>query len=242
MPKRYFTLARLASLCAVIALFAVVVPSAANASWGKKSDNGEHCSQGNGHHCYSIAEWYMEGGEHVEGSLAYQDTTDMYVPGWDSGDFVDNEEWAFFHPSGYWVEVGQTAGEYMDCCSLHPFWAFDNASGYTQYVAPWTWPANENNLYQISGQSDDGHWCLYFASTQAQCPSGFPATNNGLEVGDEIAANTKPENAGHEDTNAWWEHTTHNWLKEHAYADGGMCISRYEYPYPALGNINYGTC
>jgi hypothetical protein len=29
---------------------------------------------------------------------------------------------------------------------------------------------------------------------------------------------------------------------EHTYADGGMCLSRNTSPYPALGNINFGTC
>jgi hypothetical protein len=223
-------------------ILACAFPIATSASWGKKYDNGERCSQGNGHHCYAIAEWEMTGVEKVEGTLAYQYTTTMNVPGWATGDFVDNEEWAAFLPSGYWIEVGQTAGEYMDCCSLHPFYAWMNGSGYSQYIAPWTWPASENNLYQLSGQSHDGHWCAYFASTQALCVGGFPAWSNDLQVGLEIAANTKPANAGHESTNAWWESKTHNWLKEYAYADGGTCLSRYPYPYPALGNIYFGTC
>jgi hypothetical protein len=231
------------SLLALVAALALaLLPAAALAGWGRKSDNGEACGQGNAHHCYAIAEWEMRGAEQVEGTLAYQDTTNMNVPGWASGDFVDNEEWAVFLPSGYWIEAGQEAGEYMDCCSLHAFYAWFNGAGYSQYVAPWPEPANENNLFQLSGQSHNGTWCAYFASTQARCESGFAAWSNDLQVGDEIAANTKPVNAGHEDTNAWWEDATHNWLKEHAYADGGMCVSRYPYPYPALGNINYGTC
>ncbi len=231
-----------APLLALAVLVLGACPTVASASWGRKSNNGEACSQGNGHHCYATAEWQMTGNEKVEGTLAYQDTTDADVPGWESGDFIDNEEWAVFLPSGYWIEAGQTAGEYMDCCSLHPFYAWFNGSGYSQYVAPWTWPAGENNLYQLSGQSHNGTWCAYFASTQARCISGFPAWSNDLQVGDEIAANTKPANAGHEDTDGWWEGTTHNWLKEQAYADGGMCVSRYPLPYPALGNISYGTC
>ncbi|HEX5223781.1 MAG TPA: hypothetical protein VFW29_01500 [Solirubrobacteraceae bacterium] len=237
------TAARRVALCAVLALIALTaLPPGAWASWGHKSDNGEACSRGENHHCYSIAEWLMTGGERVEGTLAYQDTTAMNVPGWASGDFVDNEEWAAFQNTGYWIEAGQTSGEWMDCCSLHPFYAWFNGSGYSQYVAPYTWPGNENNLYQLSGQSHNGTWCAYFAQTQERCEPGFPAWSNLLEVGDEIAANTKPSNAGHEDTDGWWEGTTHNWLKEFAYADGGMCISRYTLPYPALGNINYGTC
>jgi len=237
---------RVASIIAIAALallgLSCTLPLAASASWGKKSDNGEHCSQGNGHHCYALAIWEMSGGERVEGTLAYQNTEAMNVPGWASGDFVDDEEWAAFLASGYWIEAGQTAGEYMNCCSLHPFFAWKNAGGYTQYVAPYTWPGGHYNLYQLSGQSHDGHWCAYFESTQEECIPGFPPWSNDLEVGVEVAANTKPSNTGREDTNGWWESTTHNWLHERPYADGGLCTARNSYPWPALGNIAFSTC
>jgi len=229
-------------LLACVALAAIASPSVASASWGKKSDNGEACSQGNGHHCYSTAEWAMSGSEQVEGTLAYQYTTAANVPGWASNDFITNEEWAVFGTE--WVEVGQIAGYGINCCSLHRFDAWERNKIFTMYIEqPQTVNGWENNLYQISGQSHDGHWCTYFGSTQVACPSGFPTWNKDLQVGLEVGANTKPENAGHEQTNAWWESTTHNWLKEIAYADGGLCISRYSGPPgPALGNINYGTC
>lgn len=81
------------------------------ASWGGG------CSQV--HHCYAIATWLMGAGEKVEGTQDNQDTTEMNVPGWQNGDFVDNEGWTVFEPSGYWVEAGNTSGEYYDCCSLH---------------------------------------------------------------------------------------------------------------------------
>ena len=233
---------RLVLLLAIGAALAGVAAPAASASWGRKADNGTRCSQGNGHHCYDLAYWEMTGAERVEGTLAYQDTESMDVPGWTSGDFVDNEEWATFRNSGYWIEAGQESGEYIDCCSLHPFYAWMNGSGYSQYVAPWTWPSGQYNLYQLSGQSHDGRWCAYFASTQALCIAGFPAWSNQLEVGVEIAANTKPINGGREDTNAWWESAAHNWLKEGIYLDSGMCVSRNPYPFPALGNIIYATC
>jgi hypothetical protein len=233
---------RLPLAAAVIAAALTLLPAVAVASWGSKWDNGEHCSQGNGHHCYSIAYWEMTGVERVEGTLAYQFTEAMNVPGWASGDFVDHEEWASFRSSGYWIEAGQTAGEYMDCCSLHPFYAWYNGGGYWQYVAPYTWPANTNNLYQLSGQSHNGTWCVYFGQTQERCVPGFPPWSNELEVGAEVAANTKPATVGREGTNGWWESTTHNWLKEKRYVDGGMCIARNPYPYPALGNIAFSTC
>ena len=230
-----------AALAALVIAMALT-PALASASWGHKAGNGEACSQGNGHHCYALAYWEMTGSERVEGTLAYQDTEAMNVPGWASGDFVDNEEWASFRSTGYWIEAGQTAGEYMDCCSLHPFYAWENGGGYSQYVAPYAWPGNANNLYQLSGQSHNGTWCAYFGQTQERCVGGFSAWSNQLEVGVEAAANTKPANTGREGTDGWWEKATHNWLKEYRYVDGGLCAARNPYPYPALGNIAFSTC
>jgi hypothetical protein len=229
----------LALLAALLALAAV--PAVATASWGSKANNGEHCSQGNNHHCYAVAAWPMKGAEQVEGTLAYQYTEAMNVYGWAGGDFVTNEEWVGFEPAGWWVEVGQEAGEYMDCCSLHPFYAWANAGGYTQYVAPYAWPGNNNNLFQISGQNHNGTWCIYFGQTQEHCVTGFYKWSNLLEVGVEAAANTKPLNTGREGTNGWWENATHNWLKEERYVDHGLCAARNSGA-PALGNIAFSTC
>jgi hypothetical protein len=232
--------ALIAIAAALVALAAL--PALAGASWGSKEDNGERCSQGNGHHCYAVAYWDMTGSERVEGTLAYQDTEAMNVYGWASGDFVDNEEWAEFQSTGYWVEAGQTSGEYMDCCSLHPFYAWDNANGYTQYVSPYTWPGNANNLYQLSGQSHNGTWCLYLSTNQERCVSGFPAWSNFLEVGVEVAANTKPLNTGREGTDGWWNKETHEWKKEARSVDNGLCAARNTSPWPALGYIAFSTC
>jgi hypothetical protein len=225
----------------LIVLAFAVVPTSASASWGWSWEKGEHCSQGNNHHCYALSEWIMKGSEQVEGSLAYQWTESMNVPGWESGAFIDNEEWVSFQSTGYWVEVGQTAGEDMDCCSLHSFYAWDNASGYSQYVAPWTVGANEWKLYQVSGQNHNGTWCLYFGSTQVRCPTGFSDYSDELQVGAEYATETEPSNTGHEETNGWWGDKEYNWLKEHAYADEGTCLERYGSP-PELGNIAFWTC
>lgn len=241
MSRRRAKSLTVAGTLALAAAALALAPACALASWGKKADNGERCSQGTNHHCYAIAYWPMTGGEQVEGTLAYQYTESMNVPGWANGDFVDNEEWASFRESGYWIEAGQTAGEYMDCCGLHPFYAWDNASGYTQYVAPYTWPGNANNLYQLSGQSHNGTWCAYFAQTQMRCVPGFPAWSNELEVGVEVAANTKPQNTGREGTDGWWGGATHPWLKEQRYVDGGLCAATNSKA-PALGNIAFSTC
>jgi hypothetical protein len=234
------TAARRGVLAAVLLM--ALLPASASANWGRKTNNGASCGPFEGEHCYAIDEWNMTGAEKVEGTLAYQYTTAMNVPGWASGDFVTNEEWALFEPYFHWVEAGQIAGASMDCCGLHEFYAYDNSSGFWKVTAPWTVPAWTNNLYQLVA-AGSGTWCVDWATTQVACSSGFPTYSNRLLVGDEIAAATKPENAGKEGTNATWvDGSVHNWNKAQPYADGGMCLSQNTSPYPAPGNINFGTC
>ncbi len=218
-------------------------PRAKAASWGS-----EGCSQAEGHHCYALATWYMTGGEKVEGTLAIQDTTAMNVPGWASGDFVDDEEWTSFQPSGYWVEAGNTAGEYFDCCGLHPFFAHKNqpgSLGYGQYVAPWTikpgygGPEGEP-YYQMVGPGPI--WTTYWWGHNVTHEGGFSTYSNQLEVGVEIAANTKPSNAASIADNATWTNgTVHNWNKVEWYAQPGLCIGPNGKA-PATGNVAVGTC
>jgi hypothetical protein len=225
----------------VAALALALAPGIAQASWGKKADNGEHCSQGNGHHCYAIATWPMSGSEQVEGTLAYQYSTDVEVPGWASGDFTTHEEWAAFPSTGYWVEVGQIGGYGVSCCAMHPFWAYENSSGFTISESAGTVPFNTNELYMISGQNHNGQWCLYEGETQETCPAGFAAWNKDLEVGTEIGANTKPVSDGEEGTDGWWGKATHNWPWEERYVDGGLCAGRNIHA-EAAGNIWFATC
>lgn len=183
----------------------------------------------------------MTGSEQVEGSLAYQYTTDAEVPGWASGDFFTQEEWVVFHPSGYWVEAGQIADYDVSCCAMHPFYAWDNAGGFSIYESPATVPYDTNELYQESGQNHNGTWCLYFGTTQETCPTGFSDYSNWLQVGTEIGANTKPVDDGEEGVNAWWGDATHNWQKETRYVDGGLCAGRNTHA-EALGNIWFAMC
>jgi hypothetical protein len=208
------------------------------ASWGR-----EGCSQVR--HCYSIAEWYMTGGEKVEGTLDIEDTTAMNVPGWASGDFVDDEGWTDFLSSGYWVEAGNTAGEYFDCCGIHPFFAHQNHSGYYQYVAPWTTTGNYGGppgepYYQMYGPGPT--WSTYWWGNLVNQEGGFSTYSNDLQVGMEIAANTKPANAASiADDATWTDGSVHNWNKAAWYAEPGTCIGKNGKS-PATGNVTVGTC
>lgn len=214
------------------------------ATWGNK------CSQGEGHHCYAVATWEMSKGEKVEGTETEQYTTAIDVPGWASGDFVDNEEWAVFPPSFHWVEIGQSAGEYRNCCSLHWFYAYENSSGYHEAssweVAPSSW--NAYFMRSVGG----GVWCFDVGPNgeeQIACVGGFPTYSEWLEDGAEIAANAQPTNAGSVVANATFtDGTVHTWnfaSDELANGSGrvgynGMCIAPFT-PVDFPGNIYYGT-
>jgi hypothetical protein len=185
----------------------------------------------------------MSGAEKVEGTQGDEETTAMNVPGWASGDFVDNEEWTVFQPSGYWVEMGQTAGEYMDCCSLHIFYAHENASGYSQSVAQGTVTGWIKNPYFMRS-TGNGVWCFYQGPQQERvsCSGGFPTYSNELNIGLEAAANTEPTNSGSDETNATHLNGgVYPWNKAYVYKDAGMCATPYT-PAPSPGNIYYGTC
>ena len=177
----------------------------------------------------------------VEGAIDEVNPTAMNVPGWASGDFVDQEGWTSFPHTGYWVESGATAGEYMNCCSIHPFWARQNGEGYLQAVAYWTVPGE--HAYQewaIGG----GKWNFYWDGKLIEGNlGGFSTYSEEVQAGMEIAANTKPSSAGELDTAVWWgEGTEHNWSYENEkYADEGMCLGR-DGRHPAIGNITDGTC
>jgi hypothetical protein len=215
------------------------------ASWGKSRTTGDACSQGENHHCYAVAGWYMPttggGGEEVEGAIDDVLPTTMDVPGWASGDFVDQEGWTSFPSTGYWVESGATAGEYMDCCSIHAFWARENGEGYLQAVDEWTWSGERSYREMATG---GGKWNVYWDGSLIQGNlGGFSTYSKFVQAGTEIAANTKPSAAAEIDTAVWWtEGTEHNWSYENEkYADEGMCLGR-DGRHPALGNITTGTC
>ncbi len=240
---------RIAIVPVVLAALAasLVLPALASASW----DSGS-CYQGEGGHCYVLESWHMSGVEKIEGASAYVETKDMNVAGFSSGAFVDNEMWLGFTsaPEKY-TEVGQTSGgngftlepegeKYLrNCCALHAFWSYTvSKSSWYDYSAPWEEPANTWNLYQISGQNHNGTWCDYFTNTQAWCKAGFPSWGTEVEVGAEIYDNSEPENWARSAVNAWWEGTTHNWLKSTATAAAHLCHRGTEYH----GNFEWWTC
>jgi hypothetical protein len=227
-------------------------PIARAATWGNK------CSQGEGHHCYALAVWEMTGSEQVEGTTTYEGTASVNVPGWESGDEVNNEEWAGFKNSpvgtAYWTEIGQTAGGYTRCCSMEWFYAYQNHSGYheSKLSERWEIPFNVWAHYYMEA-AGGGTWCFDIGEngeTQVNCIGGFETYSKDLEDGTEIAANTGPSNAVAVQTNATWTNgTVHTWNKatNGLYNEGGvkvssngMCIAQFT-PVNYPGNVYTGT-
>ena len=211
------------------------------ATWG---NNCKAESYPVNHHCYMIAVWHMEGGEEVEGTESEQDTTNMDVPTWASGDFVTDEEWANFTGSERWAEIGQQGGHGVSCCEV--WWFYAMSSGPHQFWTSgriWQIPPGQYANYGMKSIGN-GNWCFTIGptwETTYACHGGFDTYSKELEVGMEVGAEAKPVNSGSDYVNATWtDGSIHTWNKAFAYVNTpGLCYS-HNGPYP--GNINYGTC
>jgi hypothetical protein len=216
-------------------------PMARTATWGND------CKVAEAYHCYAVAEWSMTGNERVYGTESEQKTTEMNVPGWENGDFVDDEEWAAFPSTGLWVEAGQEAGNYRNCCNLFWFFAWETSSGYSQFTGPpYTWEVTYNTWNNYGMQwVGNGEWCIFVGPTWEQkiaCHGGFSADSTLLEDGMEAATEKKPTNKGVAVANATWEGSTHTWNKaRNVSTTTGLCVSQFT-PVNFPGNINYSTC
>jgi hypothetical protein len=201
----------------------------------------------------------MKSGEQVIGIEAEQNTMVANVPNSEQGDFVDGEAWVVFFnsPVGnpYWTEMGQDAGEYEGCCSLHWFYAYQNHSGYHQVVNIGEIQFNEwAHYYMLSAGS--GVWCWNIGpngEVQWACVGGFEATSKQLEDGTEAATEAEPAWYNGTVTSALWTNGTwHTWnFAKNFLANetgevsfDGLCVTQIEgINYP--GNIYtgaYGYC
>jgi hypothetical protein len=210
----------------------------AHAAWGQSYPTGQPCSQG--YHCYSYGEWYMPAtGGRVQGTSAVVHSTAMIVPGWASGDFVNQEEWTVFpYKYGTWLESGTKAGAYMDCCSLHPFWEESVYESFTTGTAPWSFCCEYKYDSIAVGNGD---WYMYWDNAFLGGFGGLDTYSEQVQAGMEVAANTKPYASGEIDTAVEW--TTgawHSWSTEtYRRADPGLCWSRAR---GIIGSMNVGTC
>jgi hypothetical protein len=155
--------------------------------------------------------------ESVKGGVARMSTGYIDVPEWENYSFVDDEMWVAFKSTGGWLESGQTAGNDMDCCTLHAFWAHSynsSEAGYGEWIAPTPNPPT-NNLSTIEDPALNGDWCTYWGESRVlmNCSVGFPTYADELEAGAEAADNTRPSNEGWDEVAAiFHDGTWHPWV------------------------------
>jgi len=215
---------------------------------------GSGCKYANSYHCYALADWQMGSSEQVEGTQTYQKTTTMDVPGSESGDFVDMEEWVIFGGGADYAEVGQQGGSHKGCCTIWWFWALTYGKEYFPYEDPpevWEIPYNVYAKYEWKSiNPTEPIWCLVIGpnlETEYVCYRGFAIYNKWLEAGGEVATEQKPSFAGSQEVNGQWLGSGEwkGWNFAHYSTDGpegsapGLC---YSYIGPTPGDMNYGTC
>jgi hypothetical protein len=206
------------------------------------------------HHCYALSQWDMVGcpKECVDGGVADIETSEMDVPGWESGDFVTNEMWESSSESAGWVESGQIAGNSYSCCSMHPFFAAEanNGKAFYMYEQPGTIGSNRYNDYVIQDLEHNGIWRIYWGYentgwVEVHAYSGYPAKTDELEAGMEAGANTEPTVTGSQflasvygSPESWhpWEGV---YAKVSYFADPETCIEPIGGSWP--GNAIYHT-
>lgn len=211
------------------------------ATWGSK------CSYGENHHCYAVAAWEMNSSEYIYGSETIQDTSEMYVPNWESLNFVDDEEWIGF-PKEHWVEIGQTAGNGIDSHTLYAFWASQNGRSYVESLLPTPVSSGRQNHY-LMRSAGGGYWCFWVEAIGEECRSGFENTSKDVEDGIEGADESQPTNTAYVETD-WtnpkdegfqWNFA-HNGLYNETgeVSYNGLCVTPYT-PWKYPGNIYYGS-
>lgn len=220
----------------LVGLLCSIGASSAQAAWGPYNECNLVTK-----HCYSIA-------IHTAGyldSIAFEDATAVNVAEWQTGSFVDWEEWIGFKTYWKvpgWIETGSTAGNGTNCCTLYPFWAQMHNGYYEEAVSPNAVPANTYVKYRISDPEQNGVWHVYFNETElAMEMGGWPSWLEEQEAGMEAASDVHPYKArgrqfvASSDEGEWMPWKGATW-----YHDPAMCIATNPES-SAGGNISFGA-
>jgi hypothetical protein len=236
-----------------------VLPAASASArfWGR----GGTCfwQPGNeGHHCYAIEEFNMSGypREYGDGVTLFMDTMSMDVPGWESGDAVNDEVWLSFDGQDY-LETGHTAGRYRNCCTLYSFYAYTKHNEQFAWISPSPAPGGTyNDHYEIYDPCHCGYWGIWWGGngnstgTQVWASGGgeYPAWSRTLQGGMEAGANSQPYNWGRDmvatvepPTDYWTEWKSGFGNVSHVEVSPHQCV--YRNPESNhYGNIEFSTC
>lgn len=186
-------------------------PAPTNAATEGTWDNGK-CSVVK--HCYAIAEINLAEAENWNTSVLWTEDARVgwpgfNVPNWQSGNFVDFEQWAVPGPAGYhWIEVGLEAGEYLDEHTTTPFWAYQTTAGeYVQrvyYNLEKSCQSNGYCYFDTQGEKEwpavtkikyvpGSGWCVYFEEYMQECVAGgFSSALVQVQTGMEVEENVNP--------------------------------------------------
>jgi hypothetical protein len=246
---------KLLLLLCTVSVFLLFAAGAQANFWGP----GGTCYLGGNetHHCYAIEEWNMAGypREYGDGAVLYMDTMSMDVPGWASGDFVDDEIWLVFGANDY-LETGQEAGSGRSCCTLYPFYAYTLHGAQTVYTSPAALPGDTYNHYEIWDPSHTGYWGIWWGGTGNNTgslvwanPHGeYPAWSKTLQGGMEAAANSQPYNWGKDEvasveppTDGWTEWMSGYGVHSLPSVSPHQCVARNPES-GHWGNIEFSTC
>ena len=261
-PHARNSLARklLLSLCTACSFF-LVLAAGAGAFWGP----GGTCywgSSNENHHCYAIEEWKMAGypREYGDGVVLDMDTMSTDVPGWASGDEVNDEVWLLFGANDY-IETGQLTGRYKNCCSLYRFWSYTLHGEQITTVDPTIAPGGTYNTFEIYDPCHCGSWGIWwnganpaFQGTQvaqlgvAGGQTLYPAWSKTLQGGMEAAANHQPYNWGKDEVasveppgDGWTEWESGYGVHSELMVSPHQCAKRNPES-GHWGNIEFSTC
>jgi hypothetical protein len=232
----------------LVAIVILGIPAAAQAKWGPSSNCGIKSNPVD-EHCYAIA---VRTGVAKYASIAAEDNEVASVTDWEGGGFITNEQWIGFGSiTSTWIENGIIMGNYRDCCTAYPFYAWENSSeGFQKYetTGPVESGSGKYNFDMLYDETVNGHWKAYWSAATNKAEwfsvkewTGWPYWYTEQEAGMEAASEYAPYHAGRDEVAAankapsefWgpWTGATYE-------NDPGVCIG-HNRESGAAGNIEW---
>lgn len=235
---------RVATVCAVFASCMLAV-NVAQAHWGPSAVCGPKSSPTN-EHCYALS-WR---GANDLGSIIFADDESADVYDWNSGGFLTQEQWISFSAQSGWIEMGQTEGDYIDCCTDRPFFAEETpAHVYHERIAEGSPGTNVYAHYLIYDTEQNTIWRMYWGEwTEEEHYGGWSSVRfQTQQGGSEAGTETRPiDNA--RDEVARWANGSSPWYPWNeaiygVFEPGAFCMHQNQ-GLLAEGNIEWkvGSC
>lgn len=233
-----------ATVCAVAAS-CMLAASVAQANWGPSSLCGIKSSPKN-EHCYATS----SRAANDLGSIDFADDELTDVFDWASGGFVTQEQWITFSAQSGWIEMGETEGNYIDCCTDRPFFAEQTPTGvYHERIAEGSPGTNVYAHYLIYDTEQNAIWRMYWGEwSEEERYGGWSSVRfQEQEAGTETATRKRPYDYGRDEVARWLNGSSpwYPWTNP-AYEvtpSGALCMHQNQ-ELLAEGNIEWkvGSC